>query len=593
MNVAPDLAALPSSPPPAGAGHPDRYERLFVTAAWAVLSAALLGYVLRYGSRVPWMDDWELVPVLSHARPATLRWLWIQQNEHRFPLVKLAFLVLNALSGGDYRVGMLASASVLSAVALAAAGVAARLRGRASYTDAVFPLALLHPGHEQNVLSLHQLSFVSAGALAATMPILIAAGRWRTGTRWAAVLAACLLVLPLNPAIGALLAPPLALWALYVARQGWRAPEAEARRGARLMLGGAVGALALTALYIVGLVRPPYHPPSPSLLATARGAFQVLAMSLGPFGESVWPWSAGAVALLAAVTLLLLAGVVRAHASERPRALGLFVAMAAVLGMLAATGAARAGLGSEAGFATRYAMLSVPLFPAVVLTWVLYGGAAARFMQVALFSVLCMAFSINVQHAVAYGRARRAQADSLLQDVRAGMPPGAVAQRHWRHFYPNPDLLARRLRMLHEAGQGPYRGLPRAAAPVPCRTWLPAPLRPLGGHNMLWRDGVGRPEGPDPYLILGLLEPERVCAVRFTLVHTSRGGGEAPLKVYWARTTAGWFAEERHFATQIASSPEPQTVVVPITDEVDLLRLDPDEATEEFRVTGLELLTGS
>jgi hypothetical protein len=204
-----------------------------------------------------------------------------------------------------------------------------------------------------------------------------------------------------------------------------------------------------------------------------------------------------------------------------------------------------------------------------------------------------MAFSVNVQHGLAYGRARRAQAESLLEDVRAGVPPSALAQRHWRSFYPEPDVFARRLRMLHAAGHGPYRGLPRVVAPVPCRTWLPAPVRPIGGHNMLWRDGVGRPEGPDPYLVLGLGDPERLCAVRFTIVHTSRGGGEAPLRVYWAHTQGAWFAEERVWATQIASSPEPQTVTVWINDEVDLLRLDPDEATEQFRVTSLELLAGA
>jgi hypothetical protein len=104
---------------------------------------------------------------------------------------------------------------------------------------------------------------------------------------------------------------------------------------------------------------------------------------------------------------------------------------------------------------------------------------------------------------------------------------------------------------------------------------------------------VGRPEGPDPYLVLGLTDPERLCGVRLTFVHRSVSGREAPLKVYWALTAAGWFSEERHWATAVSSSPDPQTVVVWINDEVDLLRIDPDEGTTHFRLTGLELLPGT
>lgn len=574
---------------PAAARASDRNQRWFVGATWAVLTAGLFVYIFRYGSPVPWMDDWELVPVLTHSRPASLRWFWLLHNEHRLPLAKIVFLALNGLTGGDYRAGMVASAAVMSGVAFAAARVAARLRGRAAYTDAVFALALLHPGHEENLLALIQFFFVSACALATLVTILIAQGGWRTSARGALGLAAILALLPLNGAIGTLLAPPLALWAGWVA---WRMRAGEAAaRPARLLFAGAGAALALSAAYLVGFVRPPYHPPSPSVAAAARGGLQVLAMSLGPFGARAWPWSAAVLVALVAATLALLLGSLRTNTPERPRALGLVVALGAVLALLAATGISRAGLGPDVGFASRYAMLSAPVLPAVVFAWVLYGGRFALLVQASLFAVLCLALSINVRHALEYGAHRRAQADALLQDVRAGAPDEVLAQKHWRHFYPMEALLARRLRMLREAAHGPFRGGPRASGSGPCRQWHAAPVRPLGGHNMRWRDGIGGAEGPDPYVILGLLELERVCAVRFTVVHRSPAA-EAPLKVYWARNNEGWFSEERHWAGRIPSNPDPQAILVWINDEVDLLRLDPDEGTVEFRVTAIELLTG-
>jgi hypothetical protein len=349
----------------------------------------------------------------------------------------------------------------------------------------------------------------------------------------------------------------------------------------------------LTAVYFVGFVRPPYHPPSPSVLASLRGGLEVLSVSLGPFGAATWPWSGAGVALLVAATVALLLAAQRAHPGERMRVLGLLAAMAAVLGMVGAMGIGRAGFGPGSGLEARYALPVAPLLVAVYLAWLLYGGRAAPLPQVALFAVGCAALSVNVQDALVYGRGRRAQADRLLDDVRAGVPPRALANRHWRRFYPFPAIMARRLRMLEDAGQGPYRGRGPAPRRAPCDRWEATDPRRIGGHNMAWADGVGRPEGPDPYLVLGLADPERLCAVRLTFVHQSSAGGEASVKVYWALASAGWFSEERHWATTIASSAEPQTVVVWINDEVDLLRVDPDEATTHFRLTGLELLSGT
>jgi hypothetical protein len=151
-------------------------------------------------------------------------------------------------------------------------------------------------------------------------------------------------------------------------------------------------------------------------------------------------------------------------------------------------------------------------------------------------------------------------------------------------------VLARRLRLLRDAGQGPYRGLPPDAPQVPCQTWEPITVERIGNHSMRWRRQGGRPEGPEPYFVLRLGDAEHLCAVRLTLVHTAAGGTSAPLKVYWAHSAKDWFSEQRQWTTQVASSPDPQTVVVWINEDVDMLRVDPDETTQEIRVTGLEVL---
>jgi hypothetical protein len=302
------------------------------------------------------------------------------------------------------------------------------------------------------------------------------------------------------------------------------------------------------------------------------------------------------VALLCLATAGLLLAAARIHATERLRALGVLAALATVLATVAAMGAGRAGFGVGSGFAARYALPLAPLVVAVYFAWVLYGGAAARFVQMALFAAVCAALPVNVKDGLAYGRMRRAQADRLQASVRAGVPAAILAQQHGPEFYPHLDIFERRMRMLELAGQGPYRHLPRAARPAPCSAWQPRALRQIGGHHMTWSDGVGRPVGRHPYVIFGLPDPERLCGIRVTFEHRSASGGETALRIYWALNSAGaagWFSEQRTSTATIRSTGEPQTVVVWINDDVDLLRFDPAEDTTGFRVTGLELLAGT
>jgi hypothetical protein len=569
---------------------PDDHERLFVYASWAALTAALVAFVLRYGSDVPWMDDWELVPVLSGARPVTAAWLWIQQNEHRFPVTRALLVAAGAVTGGDFRAGMLASVVLLSAAALAAIRAAARLRGRASYTDALFPLLLLHPGHGHNVLGHIQLFFVSAWALVIAVVLLVAGDRCTRSTRSAAGLAACLWLLPLHSAAGALFAPWPAVWALHAGRQA-RRWEQRRRAGAVLMAGGA-GALVLAGVYFIGLVRPHTHPPSPSLAASAIAAGQVVGVSLGPFGEQAWPWATVGVGLLAAATVFRLALTARTDPGERTRALGLLVVACTVAGILAGTGVARAGFGPRAGFQARYALMGAPLLVAASFTWTLYGGAG-RLVNTLLFTVASVAFSVNVQHGLAYGRTRKADADALTADVRDGVPPMLVARRHSARFYPAPQIMARRLRMLHAAGQGPYRGLPRPAARPPCQRWEPFAPQEAGTHHLDWRDGIGRPRGRDPWVVFVLGDAERLCALRLTVVQTASGPLHLPVKVYWALAEKGWFSERRQSVVRLATGAQPQRLVVWINEDVDLLRVDPDERVSEFRITRMEVLSGT
>jgi hypothetical protein len=584
-----DSPVPPAPVPPCGAKPPsDRAARWFVRGLWALLSVALLFYVGRYGSTVPWEDDWELVPVFTHVVPLDGRWLWWPQNEHRFPLTKLTLFALSELTQGDYRAGLWVTAGLLCVTALLAAEAARRTRGQARFTDAFAPLALLHWGHEQNLLHQVQLFFVVAGLLACGFGLAVArARRWGAGP--ALLLGAVVALLPLHGAMGLAMAPPLAAWA---AGAGVAHVRRGPRRGGIVLLAGGLAAFGLVAAYLLDFARPPHHPVTPSMLASARAALEVLSTSLGPSAAALWPYPAAALAVLMLLTIALLVRKAAAEPAERWRGLGLLACVLATLLLAALMGWGRAGMGAGSGLQPRYAVLTLPGLFATYCAWMLYAGRAGVLVQRALFVAAAAGLVANMASGARYGSLRRQRALALEADIRAGLGPAELGPRHFPFFYhPSAEVLASRLAMLRHTRTGPYRGLPSAAA-LParaCGDWVTVPVLPLGAHELDWTAGEGRVRGRDPYVILGLPEAP-LCAFRLTITLRVEAARRAPLKLYWALAPWLWFSEgPRSAVAEVPSGDDPQVVTVGIDGWVNFLRLDPDESSSRLRLWRLEI----
>src|SRR5437868_1740416 len=97
---------IPYSPAQPPAPGPIPGAAVFVWGVWAALLLLALFYVAKFGSRLPFYDDWLLVPTLTGAEPLTPAYLWEPVNEHRVPLPKLVLYALDRLSGFDFRAGM-------------------------------------------------------------------------------------------------------------------------------------------------------------------------------------------------------------------------------------------------------------------------------------------------------------------------------------------------------------------------------------------------------------------------------------------------------------------------------------------------------
>lgn len=131
-----------------------------VWAVWGLSSAAALLFVAKYGSSIPYWDDWNMVPVVAGDQPVDARWLWSEHNGHRIPVPRLLLVGLYKLSGSDARAGMYFNVIILATAALILIRAARSQRGKTSYADALFPLLLLNWGHCENLLWCWQVTQV-------------------------------------------------------------------------------------------------------------------------------------------------------------------------------------------------------------------------------------------------------------------------------------------------------------------------------------------------------------------------------------------------------------------------------------------------
>ncbi|MBX6315691.1 MAG: hypothetical protein IRY99_22665, partial [Isosphaeraceae bacterium] len=526
---------------------------LFVWGTWAVLLLAALALIARYGRNVPYWDDWGVLPVMAGARPVTLAWLWAQHNDHRIPLAKLVFVALYRLSGGDLRAGMYLNVLAMGGLAGALLWAVRRLRGRWTYTDAVFPLALLHGGHAFNFLWSWQISYFIQVVLLGLVLVVIVLGVPRPMLGGSLLAGLGLVCLPVS--YGLPLVPFLVLWLGYAGWLHWRSSR-PGRRPIALVLWGAMAAgLLLVGAYFIGFHRradlpPPDHlggavrtglmflvngygsianapyplwQPSVAMLGlflSGLGVFVVewyrsprdrsrtvgLGMFLGGMsvlavacgwsraGYGYWkPWAALIWGLfLTSIVVLAVEGC--RSPRQRCRAVGLLMFLGGMVAQTAALGWCRSGYGYDAGLQVRYPILVAPAFCCLYFALEVCGPRAlTRPAQLLLFAPMLAAGLLSVRDGVEAGKLSKYY-DAFERDVRRGLPPYRLHARYYPILFSPFD--AQYLPLLQRAGVSCLRDL-RADPPF---QEVPLALPPTALHQATWRAGTVFTTGADSYL---------------------------------------------------------------------------------------------
>jgi hypothetical protein len=452
------------------------------------MGLSVLAFIRANGPNVPFDDEYYLVPVLTHQRPVTLKFLWSLHNEHRIVLPRLLYLGLAKVTGTDFRAGMYLIAAGLAGIAAAMIVAARRLRGGTNYADAFFPLAFLHLGHCENLLWSFQVQFLSSTLLACGLLFLILHSRQPLTWRTALAGGLCLVGLTLCGANGLPLVPLLAIWLTY-----WAVRDCTSAGAASignlvfvLVLGGT--ALVLMRLYFIGFARS--GPPSPSWRATVEVAGEFLASSFGIGALPWWPYVGFAVGgILVFSFIMLLAGWWRQRL-ERVRCAGLLLFLVSLVGLALAIGWGRAGYSSaenHQGFSYRYSMLAAPVLCAVFYLGEITGGAAiARFLQMGLFTCLGVLLVPTTQTGLIFAKFKVNYVKAVERDLGPAYTSKQIAQKH-PFTCGDPHYAEACLEMLRKAGVGKYKRL----RPPPSSEGV----EPVGASASPPQAGKDRPPG--------------------------------------------------------------------------------------------------
>ena len=453
-------------------GASTRFALIFVWGTWAVMLAIALACIARYGRNVPLAEDWLLVPPLTGHEPNLASWLWAQNNEHRLPLPRLILLGLLALTH-DFRAGMVLNVLSLAALAAAMILTARYLRnGATRWSDAFFPLALLHLGDWENLVWGWQFQFVCSAVLICALMLAIVRQRGAPTMRQALAAAASLVLLPLTGASGLVFAIALAPWAAWVGFVQLRDARARGESSSRgaLLLASAIVAPLLVAVYFIGYVKPWWNPPNPGRLLTLETTLRFLALAWGAAARNAWvPSIVAIVTILLATTLLLLRALARLGGAEQQRAFGLFSFAGGCAVLALAIGWGRAATDLVSGMPMRYVLFAVPTICASYFVWELYATATPRrWLQSALCVVMLALLPWNTREG--FGLPGRYDIgwrgwyvtgmNAVERDIDAGVPRLEMASRH-REFLMHWDeaKLAAGMRMLHDAHIGAFSRL--------------------------------------------------------------------------------------------------------------------------------------
>ena len=530
---------------------------LFVWGVWLTMLATRLSLTAKYASSsIPLADEWFLLDVAP--RSFSLSWLWEQWAEHRVPVAKAIWLGALRLTDYDFRFGNFFLILAWAAMAAGMILVSKAIRGRTSYSDAFFPLALLTLGQGVNFFWWWAVNQMIAPLVACILLMIIVLRGKDLPPRLALATAILLVLLPLCGPGGLPYVVVLAVWLAHWSYRHWSAPNRIHPHITQVVLALTVLALLLVAAYFKGL-RLGGWPVAESPRAFVRTAVQLLSVSFGIAARDHWRVLGFGILALTLLSAVLLGAIWARQPAERSRALGLLLFLGAVCSLALVVAKARSGMSEDYIFFGTYVPLMVPLLCCAYFVSSLYiRPTMGPLIEVSLFSLAAILLIGNFDDVVDKGQWMSSRSRAMENDLDRGIPAFILAERHLApeiyHVFPEDrivDEAARLLGRLQKAGVGVFAHM-RAN---PELREVPLLVAPTAMNRIVWKAGVayGQAGGEgSPALVFSLGERRFVYAVRLRFSHTDTAGSSVMLGMSWR---AQGDDEPRHTGSSI---PGPQ-----------------------------------
>jgi hypothetical protein len=237
--------------------------------------------------------------------------------------------------------------------------------------------------------------------------------------------------------------------------------------------------------------------------------------------------------LLSAAVLIV---VFRKEPRERLRALGLLLFIGATGSLVLIVARTRGGFGEAYVFSGIYLNMALPALFCAYFIWILYGKTGiSTLVQMCFFAGICLFFLPNLVIGRGTGAHYSRVAQAFEQDMRAGVPPFILAERHIGILDPSEgdiQRIAMHLRRMQEAGIPQFRHM----APDPAFREVALPVEPAGMNQVMWHDGVGQSYGDDPSqasVDFAFTEPRFVYAIRLKIAYGRQTSGWAAFRMSW------------------------------------------------------------
>ncbi|MBA2561663.1 MAG: hypothetical protein H0V14_01895 [Chitinophagaceae bacterium] len=435
---------------------------IFVWTIWAIMLLVALACIFIYGRNIPLAEDWHMVAPLTGNEPNLAKWLWLQNNEHRIPLPKFILLLLLKITHGDFRCGMFLTVLSVGFIAAALIKVSNYVRGgKTNYSDAFFPIALLHIGNWENFFWTWQFTFILPTILTLILLAVIIQYKNLLRLPMAIVAAVCTISLPLSGANGLMYAMPAIPLLAYEGFLHFRSKKAGASKGIGLLLISAVIITVLIVIaYFIGYERPYWYPPSPGIITTLKTSAKFMALGLGPVAASSWGISTFIVLILVSSTgMLLLFAVLKTRGAEFRRAVGLLFFLGGYIIFALAMGYGRATMVPTIGLPMRYVLLAVPTLIICYCSWELYGlPTLKKVIHWGLFLILSVVIFNNTLRGLGWRNYYLKGTDSVINDIKQGVPHSLLAARHQNFLlHWNKQMLLTGMKQLKQSGMGPFK----------------------------------------------------------------------------------------------------------------------------------------